>query len=154
MNAKSVPIVVGAIVIVSAGLAAQTEAVAPAEGGRQDAVGSTIVVEITDDGFRPATVTVRRGDVVRFLQHSAMPHNVEFLRAPEGARIGAERTPVAIGDGAPTALPPLRLGPYLLGLGEVYDLPIDEFMAEGVYEYRCSSHDYRGLLVVVDDLEL
>lgn len=150
MKTQIASIVVAGLLYLSVGLAAQEESVAPTTEG---ALGSTIVVEITDTGFRPLTVTARRGDVVRFLQHSGMAHNVEFVRTPEEAQIGPERVPIAVDPAGPTALPPLRIGPYLMAVGEVYEVWIDEFLPEGVYEYRCSSHDYRGLIVVLDDVE-
>jgi manganese oxidase len=80
--------------------------------------------------FMPADLDVRRGDVVRFVQQGAMPHNVQFVRnsAPEG---------VDIGD--------LWTGPYLTKPNEVYEVHIDERFADGSYEYVCTPHIAMGM---------
>lgn len=133
-------------------LLAQGEA-GPADGGGDDA--EVVVVRITDEGFRPATVTVEHGVVLRYLQLSSSPHNVEFVRVPKGTRMAPDYVPnLSASTDGPTAMPPLRFGPYLIGAGDTYDVSIDEYLAEGLYEYRCASHGYRGLLLVLDDLAL
>lgn len=135
-----------------AGIVLGAAAVAtPASAAVPESPGDTVIVEITDEGFRPGAVTVRHGDVVRFLQHSGMAHNVEFVRVPQGTRMAPEHVPVVMLEGSrPTAFPPLRIGPYLMGVGEIYDLRVDHHLAEGVYEYRCASHEHRGLVIVFD----
>lgn len=129
------------------------ESPAPVGGGGDEA--EVVVVRITDEGFRPATVTVEHGAVVRYLQLSSSPHNVEFVRVPEGTRMAPDYVPsLSASTDRPTAMPPLRFGPYLIEAGETYDVRIDEYLAEGLYEYRCASHGYRGLLLVLDELTL
>lgn len=129
------------------------DAAVPAGDGNDDP--EVVVVRITDEGFRPATLTVGHGAIVRYLQLSGAPHNVEFVRVPEGTRMAPDYVPSLPGtvDG-PTAMPPLRFGPYLIEAGAIYDVRIDEYLAEGVYEYRCASHGHRGLLLVFGDLAL
>lgn len=114
-----------------------------------------VVVRVTDRGFRPATVTVGHGTTLRFVQLSGVPHNVEFTRVPRGTRMVPDHVPpVAPAGAGPTTMPPLRFGPYLLGIGDVYEVRVDEHLAGGVYEYRCASHAHRGLVLVLDELSV
>jgi plastocyanin len=107
---------------------------------------------ITSSGYDPATVTVRHGDVVRFVQMDVPAHNIEFHSAPEGARM-APRYRARASDLnvlRPTS-PPARVGPFLVGEGRTYEIRIGEDMPEGVYEFGCSRHTkWRGLMVVED----
>ncbi len=102
--------------------------------------GRVIDVEMRDDNgsFRFASdrIEVRRGDVVRFVQHGDMPHNVQFVRntAPEGVELGDAWT-----------------GPYLNKKGEIYELEIDERFPDGTYEFVCTPHigfQMTGTLIV------
>ena len=119
---------------------------------RSPGEGQTVTVMITDSGYSPAAVTVRHGDVLRFVQMDVRSHNVEFRGAPRGARMVPEHVPpLDPSVKVPTALPPLRIGPYLHSPGETYEVPIDQYMPEGAYLFGCSSHDgWRGVLVVED----
>ena len=122
----------------------------PGGSAADEAGEKVVVVRITDDGFRPSTVTVDYGTIVRYLQLSDAPHNVEFVRVPEGTRMVPEYVPgLPRDESAPTAMPPLRFGPYLIAAGEAYDVRIDDYLAEGVYEDRCASHGHRGLLLIL-----
>lgn len=118
--------------------AQQAEAVAEAEG-------RTVVVEMVDFAFEPAKVTVRPGDVVRFVNTTRTPHNVEFRGVPDGARLGDEYVvPVeetGTRAGTSRALPPTRMGPYLLQKGETYEFVITESFAAGTYRYVCTPHE-------------
>lgn len=89
----------------------------------------------TQYAFQPARVTVAPGQVLRFVQTGAVPHNVEFKDTPDGARL----------DG-------IRMGPFLMGRGETYEVPIDERFADGVYDYVCTPHVMMGMKgeIVVD----
>ena len=111
--------------------------------------GRTVVVEMVDFGFKPARVTVRPGDVVRFVNASTSPHNVEFRDVPDGARLGDEYVvPVEEAGshaGTSRALPPTRMGPYLLQKGETYEFVITESFAAGTYGYVCTPHEAMGM---------
>lgn len=87
--------------------------------------------------FEPSDLTVRPGDIVRFVQAGVMPHNVEFRDVPAGADLGDA-----------------RLGPYLMSKGQVYELVIDERFTAGAYPYVCTPHEamgMKGTLTVVED---
>lgn len=102
-----------------------------AAGGERSAV---VVVAMRDLAgvyrFRPEEVTLRRGDVLRFVLDGGVPHNVEFPRdrVPAGADLRG-----------------LWIGPYLMTRGEVYDVRIDERFPDGVYAFRCSPHSPLGM---------
>jgi len=125
--------------------------VADASPSNSRETGHTVTVRITDSGYLPASVTVRHGDLLRFVQMDVRAHNVEFHRAPAGARMVPEY--VLPPDLITTAAegPPLRIGPFLYSPGETYELPIDEYLPEGAYIFGCSHHaGWRGMLVVED----
>lgn len=88
--------------------------------------GRTILVEVHDDRFVPAVVEARPGDVVRFVQGGTRRHNVEFRMkgAPEGFDFG-----------------PDRRSPYLVEVGDVYEIQVDErFEHGGTYPFLCTPH--------------
>lgn len=102
------------------------------------AEAQVVEVKMLDDGgkmrFEPATVQVRRGDVVRFVQGGTMPHNVQFVRnrAPAGVDLGDAWT-----------------GPILAKPGEVYEVPIDDRFQDGEYGYLCTPHAAMGMKGVI-----
>jgi len=96
--------------------------------------GKTVVVKMVDKSatefsFEPADVTVRRGDVIRFVQTSTTPHNVEFKDGPEGTEFNGD-----------------RVGPYLLTPDETYEISIDNRFATGVHKYVCTPHAFMGMV--------
>mgnify|MGYP001566005330 FL=1 len=103
----------------------------PAPGGRLVIVK---MVELSAASYRyqPATVTVNPGDTVRFVQTSAMPHNVEFTKTPSGAKLGSA-----------------KMGPYLTAPGQTYDVVIDSRFPGGQYRYMCTPHFALGMLGVL-----
>ncbi|MEX0892163.1 MAG: plastocyanin/azurin family copper-binding protein [Gemmatimonadota bacterium] len=82
----------------------------------------------TSFAFEPANVTVRPGDVLRFRQIGAMPHNVEFREPPEGADLDS-----------------IQVGPFLVTRGQVYELKIDERFVAGQYPFVCTPHEQMGM---------
>ena len=96
--------------------------------------GRTIVVRAVDDGgrfrFEPADVEVRRGDVIRFVQEGAMPHNVAFVKntAPTGVDLGE-----------------LWTGPYMMTRTDSYEIYVDERFADGTYDFICTPHAALGM---------
>lgn len=110
------------------------------------APADTVTIEMVDFAFQPAAVTVRVGDVVRFVQASNSPHNVEFTDVPDGARLGDEYVlPVEeIGTRA-AAYPPERMGPYLVQKGETYAFTITDAFVAGEYRYICTPHVTMGM---------
>lgn len=141
----------------TAGWLAATAALAfaaPAPAGAQETEGRTVIVEMVDFGFKPANVTVRPGDVVRFVNTTTSPHNVEFRDVPEGARLGDDYVvPVEeIGTRAAT-FPPARMGPYLLQKGETYEFIITDAFVSGTYDYVCTPHEAMGMKAELEVLK-
>ena len=106
---------------------------APAAGGEQtpDAGGQVVTVEmLTDDQgnnvFRPAAVTARKGDVVRYTLVSGV-HNVHFL---------ADSNPNA--QGLPAAA-----GELLQLPGQTYDVKVAS--PAGTYYFQCDPHALLGM---------
>lgn len=94
----------------------------------------TVVVKMVDKSatqfvFEPAEITVRPGDTVRWIQTGAVPHNVEFKKVPKGTDLGEQ-----------------RMGPFLLGAGETYEVVIDERFAPGLHRYVCTPHEAMGMV--------
>lgn len=73
--------------------------------------------------FRPDSVLVKRGDVIRFTNESNTIHNVQFLQVPEGADVG-----------------PYKRGPFLMTKGETYSIVIGEGFVPGTYIVVCAPH--------------
>ena len=88
----------------------------------------TVEVSATSYRFEPAAVTVHPGDTVRFVQTSAMPHNVEFTKTATGSRLGAA-----------------RVGPFLTAPNQTYDVVIDTRFPSGQYRYICTPHVSLGM---------
>jgi plastocyanin len=105
-------------------------------GGSEDggkSAGQVIVVKavdvsLTEFRWEPAEIAVKPGDTVRFEQTSSTPHNVEFREVPGGTNLG---------DAA--------MGPYMLQLGDTYDVVIDSRFVEGVHNYVCTPHATMGM---------
>lgn len=94
--------------------------------------------------FSPATVTVKRGDQVRFVLTSGGPHNVAF--DAEKIPDAAER---ALGAGMPGQISPLA-GAILTRAGDSYTVSFDG-VAPGSYPFYCMPHmsmGMRGTVVV------
>lgn len=75
--------------------------------------------------FEPATITVKKGDVIRFVSQGQAAHNVEF---PAAENAGAANLP------APS--------PYLTD-GQSFELPVT--MDPGTYNYVCTPHAMMGM---------
>lgn len=76
--------------------------------------------------FEPAEITVKKGDIIRFINDGGAPHNAAFAAAdnPSGA-----------------ALPPAT--PYLTQAGQTADMQIT--MDPGSYTYQCDPHAMMGM---------
>lgn len=131
------PVIAGFLLAVAILIALPMRAVA--QTGDRDPV--TIIVKMVDKStaqwrFEPSSITVMRGDTVRFVQEDIVPHNVEIRKAPEGSQIDN-----------------IKMGPFLLSLGQVYDLVITDAWAIGTIEYVCTPHvglGMKGKIVVVE----
>ncbi len=117
------------VILLTAAVAACSD-----DGGRDAAPARTIEVSMVDDGgtlrFEPEVIEARRGDVIRFVQNGAMPHNVQFVRntAPSDVELGEYWS-----------------GPYLSQAGETYEVTIDDRFGDGEYEFNCLPHAALGM---------
>ena len=111
--------------------AAAPAAVAPAPAGESHEV------DMDFDGkkamFTPAALTIKTGDVVKFVVKSGPPHNVSFHAdsIPAGA---AE----VLGKAMTETMAPLA-GPMKVGIGESYEISFAGAPA-GEYHYFCTPH--------------
>jgi plastocyanin len=109
------------------GDAAQTGAA----GSRPSVEPTGTVIEVAmnsigGETFGPAELTVRRGDVVRFVLESGV-HNVSF---PADQNISTVQLPEA--------------SPYLQVPGQTWDLLVD--LPAGTYTYHCDPHAVLGMV--------
>jgi plastocyanin len=82
--------------------------------------------------FDPTTVTVHRGDTVRFVQAGNLPHNVEFKSVPQRTDLGVS-----------------RIGRDLKASGETYSIVIDQRFAAGKHVYVFTSHEVLGMAGII-----
>lgn len=132
----------------------------PAAARAQSATASRVVVELKDFSFNPSTVTVSPGDTIVFKQTTGTPHNVQFVKAPSGAKFGSEYVPPQASTGKgesssgvtvaatpanadPTAPP--KVGPFLLQPGAEYVVVIGPYFPPGEYDYVCTPHQSFGM---------
>lgn len=101
------------------------------------ATGATHEVNMDFDGkaaaFNPATLTIKSGDVVKFVVKTGPPHNVAFH---------ADSIPAGAADvlnkNMTETMGPLT-GPMKVGIGESYDVSFAGAPA-GDYRYFCTPH--------------
>lgn len=119
---------------------AETPAAAPAPAGE------THEVAMDFDGkkamFTPTTLTIKTGDIVKFVVKSGPPHNVAFHAdsIPAGA---AE----VLGKAMKETMAPLA-GPMKVGVGEAYEISFAGAPA-GDYHYFCTPHMPFGMHGVI-----
>lgn len=99
----------------------------PPAGGKLIIV-KMVDVSATEYKFEPAAVQAGPGDTVRFMQTTAMPHNVDFKTLPATAKLGDAKT-----------------GPFLSAPGDKYDLVIDGRFGAGAYGFVCTPHETMGM---------
>ncbi len=123
---------------------AEQPAAAPAEqpAATPAATGSTVEVAMDFDGkagkFTPDQLTIKSGDVVKFVVKSGPPHNVAFVAdsIPAGAADVLNR---AMAE----TMAPLT-GPMKVGIGETYEIAFAGAPA-GVYSFHCTPHVAFGM---------
>ncbi len=96
-----------------------------------------VVVKMIDQStavwrFEPADITVRAGDVIRFVQEDIVPHNVEFKSFPTEAEIEE-----------------ISMGRFLLTKGDVYEIKVDGRFEKGLYKYVCTPHEPLGMVATI-----
>jgi plastocyanin len=118
-----------------------TGAASPALGAAQDSAAASApadrsrvhVVAMVERGqygiaFDPQRTTASLGDTVRFVQRGALPHNVMFRSAPNGAELGSALQ-----------------GPLLTSPGATYDIVLDRRFVPGKYLFVCVPHETMGM---------
>jgi plastocyanin len=106
----------------------------------------TIEVQMIGDAtgyrFSPATITIKRGDRVRWTLVSGPPHNVVFWSdsIPKGA--AAKLT-----ASMPQATAPLT-GPFFMTPGQSYVVTFDK-VPSGTYRYYCTPHLALGMAAMI-----
>lgn len=106
------------------------------------ATGATHEVQMEFDGkvasFVPAELTIKSGDLVKWIVKSGPPHNVGF----HGDSIPAGAGDVLNKAMAETMAP--LVGPMKVGMGESYDISFAGAPA-GSYRYFCTPHIAFGM---------
>ena len=93
--------------------------------------------------FSPASVTIQRGDTVKFMLVSGPPHNVVFWEdsIPKGAA-------AKLGKAMPKTVGPLT-GPFLLNTGDTYEISFAG-LPVGTYKFYCAPHLALGMHGVIE----
>ena len=110
------------------------------------ASAKTVDVQMIGDatGYRyaPATITIQRGDKVRFTLVSGPPHNVVFWAdsIPKGAA-------AALAKGMPNTVDKLT-SPFYLKTGDTYVVSFAGAPA-GRYRYYCTPHLALGMVATI-----
>jgi plastocyanin len=88
--------------------------------------------------FNPTSLTIKRGDAVRFTNVSGGPHNVTFW--PDSIPPGAQAT---LSANMPGTTAPLT-GPLLLTPNQTYTVSFANVPA-GTYKFYCTPHLALGM---------
>jgi plastocyanin len=100
------------------------------------ALAETYTVKMGSDNgslvFQPATITVKHGDVVQWVNNKLPPHNVMF----DDKKMPAEAAQMA----SALSHPQLFIKP-----GETYELDIPDNLTPGEYSYYCAPHRGAGM---------
>lgn len=82
--------------------------------------------------FQPATITVKHGDVVQWVNNKLPPHNVMF----DGKKVPVDAAQLTAG---------LSHSQLMIKLGETYELAISDDLTLGEYSYYCAPHRGAGM---------
>ena len=108
--------------------------------------GATHDVQMLGDAtgykFNPASITIKRGDAVRYTNVSGGPHNVTFW--PDSIPSGAQS---ALAANMPTPMAPLT-GPLLTNPNQTYTVSFANVPA-GTYKFYCTPHLALGMKGVI-----
>jgi plastocyanin len=106
----------------------------------------TVEVKMIGDAtgyrFSPASITIKRGDRVKWTLVSGPPHNVVFW--PDSVPAGAA---TKLASSMPQSMGPLT-GPFLMTPGQSYVIAFDKVPA-GTYRYNCAPHLALGMVAVI-----
>lgn len=121
--------------------AAPTGAAAPITGKTWDV---KMIGDASGSRFDPVSLTIKRGDGVRWTVVSGPPHNVTFW--PDSIPSGAQ---AQLGANMPQPVSPMS-SPMLMTAGETYTASFGNVPA-GTYHYYCTPHlalGMKGTIVV------
>lgn len=129
MKKTLIALALAALAAPTAVLAVRAEAAAPAVTTHE----VKMYMEGASARFEPASITIQRGDRIRFVTMTGGPHNVWFdpSKVPDGAE-------AAISAGMPNQMAPLA-GPFVTNPGDSYTVSFDDVPA-GRYEVFCMPH--------------
>ena len=133
-------VLAAALAAPAAGLALRAQAEAPAQTTHE----VKMYMEGASARFEPATITIRRGDRIRFVTMTGGPHNVWFDpdRVPDAAE-------AALSAGMPNQMAPLA-GPFVTEPGTSYTVSFAG-VPPGRYEVLCMPHtglNMKGVIIV------
>ena len=126
----------------TAAAAPDTGAMAAGGGAAAPITGKTVTVNMIGDAkgyrFEPATITIKAGDGVKWVNVTGGPHNVTFWSdsVPAGAA-------AVLGKNMPQTTSPLT-GPLLLTPNQTYVVSFAGAPA-GTYHYYCTPHLALGM---------
>ena len=110
------------------------------------ATGKTHDVQMLGDAsgyrFNPVSITIKRGDAVRWTNVSGGPHNVSFW--PDSIPAGAQ---APLSASMPQQMSPL-VGPLLTTPNQTYTISFANAPA-GTYKYYCTPHLALGMKGVI-----
>lgn len=99
-----------------------------AQNGPRTITVNMVTISATQYAFQPAQIAASPGDTIKFVQAGTMPHNVQFLRVPAGASLGAA-----------------MMGPFITTNGATYSLVMDSRFVSGAYDFTCLPHQAMGM---------
>lgn len=140
MKKTLLALLVAAMAAPAAALALRAQADAPAPATHE----VKMYMEGASARFEPASITIPRGDRIRFVTMTGGPHNVWFdpARVPDAAE-------AALSAGMPNQMAPLA-GPFVTEPGESYTVSFAGVPA-GRYEVLCMPHmglNMKGVITV------
>ena len=100
---------------------------APAAQGNVVEVHLVTTADMASGHFEPADVTVKKGDIVRFITDGKTVHNVSF---PPADNVGKSNLPASPGT-------------YLTTPNQTYDVVVN--MDPGTYNFQCDPHATMGM---------
>jgi plastocyanin len=126
--------------------AAPTPTPTPGTGTGAAITGTTHDVNMVGDAkgyrFEPASITIKAGDGIKFINVSGGPHNVTF----DPAKTPDDVEPV-LSANMPNQMAPLS-GPLLMNANEAYTISFTG-VKPGTYEINCTPHLAMGMIMHV-----
>lgn len=118
-------------------------ATTPGTGTAAPITGTTHEVNMVGDAkgyrFEPATLTIKAGDGIKFINVSGGPHNVTFdpTKIPDDVKS-------VLAANMPNQMAPLS-GPLLMNANEAYIISFAG-VKPGTYEFNCTPHLAMGMI--------